>query len=74
MALCSNHARSGSAIVLDAKTGEVLAMVNQPSFNPNNRAAAISDNFRNRAVTDTFEPGSTIKAFSVASALDSGTF
>lgn len=69
-----NHAISGSAIVLDAKTGEILAMVNQPSFNPNNRPARMSDVFRNRAVTDTFEPGSTIKAFSVASALDSGHF
>lgn len=69
-----NHAASGSAIVLDTRTGEVLAMVNQPSFNPNNRPAHKSDVFRNRAVTDSFEPGSTIKAFSVASALDSGHF
>lgn len=69
-----NHATSGSAIVLDAKTGEVLAMVNQPSFNPNNRPSHMSEVFRNRAVTDLFEPGSTIKAFSVASALDSGKF
>ena len=45
-------------------------MVNQPSFNPNNRAGVEKDNFRNRAVTDTFEPGSTIKAFTVASALE----
>lgn len=65
---------SGSAIVLNAKTGEILAMVNQPSFNPNNRLGKKSDDFRNRAVTDTFEPGSTIKAFSVASALDSGLY
>lgn len=69
-----NKAVSGSAIVLDVKTGEVLAMVNQPSFNPNNRPANGSARFRNRAITDTFEPGSTIKAFSVASALDSGKF
>jgi len=69
-----NHAVSGSAIVLDAKTGEVLAMVNQPSYNPNNRMTRHSDVFRNRAVTDTFEPGSTIKVFTVASALDSGHF
>lgn len=69
-----NRAVSGSAIVLDVKTGEILAMVNQPSFNPNNRPAKRSDVFRNRAVTDIFEPGSTIKAFSVASALDSGHF
>ncbi|HVE43669.1 MAG TPA: penicillin-binding transpeptidase domain-containing protein [Gammaproteobacteria bacterium] len=69
-----NHAVSGSAIVLDAKTGEILAMVNQPSFNPNNRKGVKSDNFRNRAVTDLFEPGSTMKAFSVATALASGKF
>lgn len=69
-----NQAVSGSAIVLDTITGEILAMVNQPSYNPNNRSGHQSDAFRNRAVTDTFEPGSTIKAFSVASALDSGHF
>lgn len=69
-----NQAESGSAIVLDAKSGEILAMVNQPSFNPNNRETRNAANFRNRAVTDSFEPGSTIKAFSVASALDSGLY
>lgn len=69
-----NNAHSGSAIVLDVKTGEVLAMVNQPSFNPNNRRTSAMSSFRNRAVTDTFEPGSTIKAFSIASALDSGHY
>lgn len=69
-----NKAVSASAVVLDVKTGEVLAMVNQPSFNPNNRPERMNENYRNRAVTDTFEPGSTIKAFSVASALDSGHF
>lgn len=70
----ANQAVSGSVVVLDAKTGEILAMVNQPSFNPNNRPAKMSDVYRNRAITDTFEPGSTIKAFSIASALDSGHF
>lgn len=69
-----NKAASGSAIVLDVKTGEILAMVNVPSFNPNNRSAVSNDAFRNRAVTDTFEPGSTIKAFTVASALETGLF
>lgn len=69
-----NQADSGTVIVLDVKTGEVLAMVNQPAFNPNNRSTRNNDNFKNRAVTDTFEPGSTIKAFSVASALDSGKY
>ncbi len=70
----SNKAEAGTAIVLNVKTGEVLAMVNVPSFNPNNRPAGKGENFRNRAVTDTFEPGSTIKAFTVASALESGRF
>lgn len=69
-----NHAHSGSAVVLDAKTGEVLAMVNQPSFNPNTHPLQINDSFRNRAVTDVFEPGSTIKAFSIASALEGGHY
>ena len=69
-----NQASSGSAIILDVKTGEILAMVNQPSFDPNHRAQYNKNNYRNRAVTDLFEPGSTIKAFSVASALDSGHF
>lgn len=67
-----NEAVSGSVVVLDARTGEVLAMVNQPSFNPNNHQTSSSDVFRNRAVTDTFEPGSTIKAFTVASGLELG--
>lgn len=69
-----NQAESGSVVVLDVKTGEILAMVNQPSFNPNKPSVKNSGNFRNRAVTDVFEPGSTIKAFSVASALASGRF
>ena len=68
------HARAGSAVVLDARTGEVLAMVNQPSFNPNDRGSLRSDRFRNRAVTDTFEPGSTMKPFTVAAALESGEY
>ncbi len=69
-----NNARAGSAIVLDTKTGEILAMVNYPSFNPNNRPAHMSEVFRNRAITDTFEPGSTIKAFTIASALETRKF
>ncbi len=68
------QASSGSAIVLDAKTGEILAMVNQPSFNPNNRSARSNEFIRNRAVTDTFEPGSTIKAFSLASVFSKENF
>jgi cell division protein FtsI (penicillin-binding protein 3) len=70
----ANNADSGSLVVLDVKTGEILAMVNQPSFNPNNRPFEMNDALRNRAVTDVFEPGSTIKAFSIASALDSGLY
>ena len=69
-----NVATSGSVVVLDVKTGEVLAMVNQPSYNPNHRQELQRDVYRNRAVTDSFEPGSTIKAFSIASALDSGLY
>ena len=57
---------SGSVVVLDVQTGEVLAMVNQPSYNPNNRMELQRDVYRNRAVTDSFEPGSTIKAFSIS--------
>lgn len=69
-----NEAASGTAIVLDTKTGEILAMVNLPSFNPNAKQGAKSESIRNRAVTDTFEPGSTIKAFTIASALETGRF
>lgn len=72
--VAKNVATSGTVVVLDVKTGEVLAMVNNPSFNPNNRSPKQKDVYRNRAITDTFEPGSTIKAFSIASALDSGLF
>ncbi len=68
------HAKSASAVVLDIKTGEILAMANIPSFNPNERFKLRDGSYRNRAVTDTFEPGSVMKAFSIASALDSDTF
>lgn len=68
------QAESGSVVVLDVKTGEILAMVNQPSYNPNDRSLARGDSYRNRAVTDSFEPGSTIKTFSIANALDSGKY
>lgn len=69
------RARSASAVVLDASTGEILAMVNQPSFNPHNRAT-ISDfgALRNRAVTDLFEPGSTLKTFTAVAAIESGLY
>ena len=68
------RARAATAVVLDVRTGEVLAMVSQPSFNPNNRTDRSSARVRNRAVTDQFEPGSTMKPFTVAAALTSGHF
>jgi cell division protein FtsI (penicillin-binding protein 3) len=74
LAVEEHNARAGSAIVLDARTGEVLAMVNEPDFNPNNRGDLRSQTFRNRAVTDLFEPGSTLKPFTIAVALESGKF
>ncbi|HXQ31710.1 MAG TPA: penicillin-binding transpeptidase domain-containing protein [Steroidobacteraceae bacterium] len=66
------QARAGSVIVIDVWTGEVLAMVNQPSFNPNDRAQFEVARYRNRAATDIFEPGSSIKPFIVATGLASG--
>ena len=68
------QAKSASVVVMDVKTGEVLAMANTPSFNPNDKNQAFNSGFKNRAVTDVFEPGSTIKAFSITSALDSGKY
>ena len=67
-----HDARAGSAVVMDVRTGEVLAIANQPSFNPNDRGDRSSRRFRNRAVTDVMEPGSTIKPFTVAAALHAG--
>jgi cell division protein FtsI (penicillin-binding protein 3) len=67
-----HRARSASAVLLQVDTGEVLAMVNQPSFNPNKARSGPPRNRRNRALTDVFEPGSTVKPFVVAAALDSG--
>lgn len=64
-------ARAGSIIVMDAQTGEILAMANLPSFNPNNRKQLDAQNYRNRAVTDKSEPGSTLKPLTVAAALES---
>lgn len=73
-AIEENRARAGSAVVVDARSGEVLALVNEPDFNPNNRANLRSQVFRNRAVTDMFEPGSTMKPFTIAAAIESGRF
>lgn len=69
-----HKAHSGSAVILDVHSGEVLAMVNQPSYNPNNRDQFKGGQTRNRAVTDLLEPGSTVKPFTVAAALESGRF
>jgi cell division protein FtsI (penicillin-binding protein 3) len=68
------QARAGSVVVIDVRTGEILAMVNQPSFNPNDRAQLEVSHYRNRAATDIFEPGSSIKPFIIATAIASGRF
>ncbi len=73
-AMRQHRARAGTVIVLDVATGEVLAMVNQPAFNPNDRGQYEVARYRNRAVTDIFEPGSSIKPFVVAAALASGRY
>lgn len=68
------RARGATLVMLDARNGEVMAMVSQPSYNPNNRNDLKSEFYRNRAITDVFEPGSTIKPFTVAAALQSGLY
>lgn len=73
-AVNQHKATSGSAVLLDARSGDVLALVSQPSYNPNNRAALRPEHMRNRAVADLIEPGSTIKPFTVAAALMSGQY
>ena len=73
-AVQKHGALGGSVVVLDSRTGEVLAMANQPAYNPNNRADRVGARFRNRSVTDVFEPGSTVKPFTVVSALETGKF
>ncbi len=70
----AQRARAGSMVVIDVDTGEVLAMVNQPAFNPNDRSQLLPNLYRNRAITDTFEPGSSIKPFFIAAALKSGEY
>ncbi|MFS1946960.1 penicillin-binding transpeptidase domain-containing protein [Vibrio lentus] len=72
-AVADHKATSGSAVLLDVKTGAVLAMVNAPSYNPNNRADLQSFKMRNRVLTDAMEPGSTVKPFVVLAALENGT-
>ena len=71
----TRRAKSASIVVLDVDTGEVLAMANQPSYNPHNKSNMTDFSvLRNRAITDMFEPGSTIKAFTIAAALESGVY
>lgn len=71
-AVAEHKAKAGALVVLDARTGEVLALVNVPTYNPNNHATMNRDSSRNRVVTDSFEPGSTMKPFLVAAALEAG--
>ena len=73
-AVAENRAKSGSVVVLNPATGEVLAMVNQPSFNPNDRSQFDASHYRNRAVTDIFEPGSSFKPLVIAAALQTGRY
>ena len=72
-AVTAHRARAGGIVVLDVATGEVLAMANVPTYNPNNRGKFDPRRTRNRAVTDLFEPGSTLKPFTAAAALEAGT-
>ena len=67
-----NKAKAGEIVVLDAQTGEVLALANLPTYNPNNRIRTSGGKARNRVLTDVFEPGSTLKPFTVAAALEAG--
>ncbi|MBN1237988.1 MAG: penicillin-binding protein 2 [Gammaproteobacteria bacterium] len=73
-AVSETNAKSGSAVLLDPATGEVLAMVNQPAYNPNDRTQFEVARYRNRAVTDIFEPGSSFKPFALAAALEYGLY
>lgn len=72
LAVQAHKARAGAVVVLDARSGEVLALANYPSYNPNNRAHVSMQAMRNRAVADVFEPGSTMKPFTIATALNLG--
>ena len=68
----ANKAKAGGLVILDTRTGEILALANWPTYNPNNRSRAVRERMRNRALTDTFEPGSTMKPFTIAAALQAG--
>ena len=67
-----HKAKAGGAVVLDAQTGEVLALANWPTYNPNQRTSLSGEQLRNRVLTDTFEPGSTMKPFTISLAIDKG--
>jgi cell division protein FtsI (penicillin-binding protein 3) len=70
---CREHrAKAGAAVVLDVQTGEILALANLPTYNPNQRGQLSGAQLRNRVITDTFEPGSTMKPFTTALALENG--
>ena len=71
-AVIAQRAKGGSVVVLDVQTGEVLALANYPSYDPNNRKNLTGEQLRNRALTDIFEPGSTMKPFTIGLALESG--
>jgi cell division protein FtsI (penicillin-binding protein 3) len=71
-AIAENNAKAGGVVVLDVRTGEIVALANWPTYNPNNREGLSGGQLRNRAVTDTFEPGSTLKPFTIGLALDNG--
>ncbi|MBP9100263.1 MAG: penicillin-binding protein 2 [Nitrosomonas sp.] len=71
-AVLANNAKAGSIVVLDAQTGEILALTNLPVYNPNRRSSITNERLRNRALIDTFEPGSTLKPFTVAIAMEIG--
>lgn len=73
-AVTENKAKAGAAVVLDAKTGEVLALVNNPTYNPNNRGKLSGEQLRNRVLTDTYEPGSTMKPFVAAMGLEASKY
>jgi len=71
-AVATHRAKAGSAVVIDVVTGEVLALVNLPAYNPNNRGKLSGQQTRNRAIIDLYEPGSTMKAFTVAAGIEAG--
>jgi cell division protein FtsI (penicillin-binding protein 3) len=73
-AVAKANAQAGSIVLMDVHTGEVLALASQPAFNPNNRSQLKLASLRNRAITDAFEPGSTVKPFTILAALESGKY